>query len=139
MTFENLPQNFRDLPLDDPILRADAVDLFVGHFDRVEGCLALVLLDDEHRCVQPVLIGEMGSVDPEELRVPVTMMLEQLRPPAVVAAIGRDGSALFTDRDRSTHQILVDITRDVGVDLLATYVATENAVRELPDHLRMAS
>ncbi|MFC7492335.1 MULTISPECIES: hypothetical protein [unclassified Knoellia] len=139
MTFDDLPKNFRDLPLDDPILRADVVDLFVGYVDRAEGCLAILLLDDEHRCVQPVLITELGPADPTTLGSPIRVMLDELRPPAVVAALGRQGSPLFTDTDRSCHQVLVEVCREVGVDLVAAYVATEHAVRELPEHLRLAS
>ena len=139
MTFENLPPNLRELPLDDPDLRADAVDLFVTHADRESGCVMLLLLDEGHRVESPVVIGEMGRPTAEHLDLVVSRVVAELRPPALVVAIGRSGSALFTDVDRSCHQVLVDGCRDVGVDLLATYVATTSAVRELPDHLRIAS
>lgn len=139
MTFEDLPKNFRDLSLDDPVLRADAVDLFVGHVDRTDGCFAIVLLDEAHRAVQPVLITEMGEADPPALAGALRGVLSGLRPPAVVAALGRPGSPLFTDTDRACHQVLVDLCRELGVELLGTYVATDNLVRELPDHLRIAS
>lgn len=143
MTFENLPPNFRDLSLDDPVLRADAVDLFVSHADRESGCVVLVLLDEEHRVTQPVVVGDMGSPTPEQLAVVVDQFLGhlvgELRPPALVAALGRPGSPLFTDEDRASHQVLVDGCRELGIDLVATYVVSGGAVRELPDHLRMAS
>jgi len=139
MTFEDLPQDLRDLSLDDPIVRADAVDLFVGHVDRIDGCLAIVLLDDEHRIVQPVLITEMGEADPPMLAGPLRTLLTEVRPPAIVGALGRTGSPLFTDTDRACHQVLVDLCRELGIALLGAYVATDNLVRELPDHLRVAS
>jgi hypothetical protein len=139
MTFEDLPKNLRDLSLDDPVLRADAVDLFVGYFDRADGCLAIVLLDEGHRVVQPVLITELGEADPPSLVAPLRAMLGELRPPAIVGALGRAGSPLFTDNDRACHQVLVDVCRELDVELIGAYVATDNSVRELPDHLRMAS
>lgn len=139
MTFENLPPNLRELALDDPVLRADAVDLFVTHADRESGCAVLLLLDEGHRVDTPVVIGEMGTPTAEQLGLVVDRVVAELRPPALVVAIGRGGSALFTDGDRECHQVLVDGCRDVGVELVATYVATAGAVRELPDHLRIAS
>lgn len=139
MTFEDLPHDLRDLPLDDPDLRADVVDLFVGYVDRLDGCFAIVLLDHDHRIVQPVLITEMGEVDPPALAVPLRALLTTAGPAAVIGALGRTGSALFTDTDRACHQVLVDLCRELEIDLLGAYVATDNLVRELPDHLRMAS
>lgn len=139
MTFEDLPQNFRDLSLDDPVLRADAVDLFVGQADREDGCLAIVLLDEEHRVVQPCVITDMGPADPKTLPRAVRLFLGEVHPPAIVAALGRAGSPLFTDLDRQCHQVLVDVCREAGVDLLGFFVATAAALREMPDHLRAAS
>ncbi|EAP99077.1 hypothetical protein JNB_02875 [Janibacter sp. HTCC2649] len=139
MTFEDLPHDLRDLSLDDPDLRADVVDLFVGYFDRLDGCFAIVLLDDAHRIVQPVLITEMGEADPPALAIPVRALLTEARPQAIIGALGRTGSPLFTDTDRACHQVLVDLCRDLEIELLGAYVATDNLVRELPDHLRMAS
>jgi hypothetical protein len=139
MTFDDLPENFRDLSLDDPVLRGDAVDLFVGHHDRADGCLAIILLDDDHRVLQPVLITEMGVADPGALAEPVRLLLDQTRPPAVVVALGRTGSPLFTDNDRACHQVLVDLCRELRVELVGAYVATDHGVRELPEHLRRAS
>ncbi|MEO7268956.1 MAG: hypothetical protein ABIW49_07105 [Knoellia sp.] len=139
MTFDDLPQDLRHLSLDDPVLRADAIDLFVGYFDRLNGCFAVVLLDHHHRIVQPVLITEIGDADPSALAVPLRLLLTQAMPPAIIGALGRPGSALFTDTDRACHQVLVDLCRELGIDLLGAYVATDNLVRELPDHLRMAS
>ncbi|WP_353950063.1 hypothetical protein V6K52_10450 [Knoellia sp. S7-12] len=139
MTFDDLPKNFRELSVDDPILRADAIDLFVGLHDREEGCFAIVLLDEEHRVAQPVLITEMGDADPAALTAPVRALLTEVRPPAIVSALGRRGSPLFTDTDRACHQLLVDVCRELQIELIGAYVATENLIREMPDHLRMAS
>lgn len=139
MTFENLPPNLRELALDDPVLRADAVDLFVTHADRESGCVVLLILDGEHRIATPVVIAEMGPPTAEQLALVVERVVAELRPPALVVALSRSGSPLFTDTDRECHQTVVDGCRDAAVDLLGTFVATPGAVRELPDHLRLAS
>lgn len=116
MTFENLPPNFRDRALDDPVLRADAVDLFVSHADREAGCLALVFLDEEHRVTTPVVIGEMGTPTTEQVEFVLVKVVADLRPPALVVALGRLGSSLFTDDDRACHQAVVDGCRALGVE-----------------------
>lgn len=139
MTFEDLPKNLRDLSLDDEVLRADVVDLFVGYSDRAEGCFAVLLLDEGHRIVQPVLITQMGQADPAALTTPLRTILTQAHPPAIIGALGRPGSPLFTDTDRACHQALVDICRDLEIDLVGAFIATDELVRELPHHLRMAS
>ncbi|MEO6020257.1 MAG: hypothetical protein ABIP45_08420 [Knoellia sp.] len=139
MTFHDLPDNFRDLPLDDSILRADAVDLFVSYADRDLGCLALIALDEQHRVTAPIVITEMGAGQPDGIRHALRTIGAQLELRGLVAAIGRHGSPLFTDNDRACHQAIVDVCRELGVDLLGTYIALGSGVRELPDHLRMAS
>lgn len=139
MTFHDLPPNLRELPLDDPTLRGDAVDLFVSHGDRESGCLALITLDPDHRVDTPIVIGEMGPAEPDGVAHVLRTLLTQLQPAGVVVAVGRAGSALFTDADRACHQVVVDVSRELEVELLGTYVASASGVRELPDHLRVAS
>ena len=139
MTFDDLPQNFRDLSLDDPVLRSDAIDLFVSLADREAGSFTIVLLDDGHRVLQPVVISELGEAEPAEVVASLRRVLSELDTGGIVAALGRDGSPLFSDRDRTFHQLTVDLCRDLGLDLLGFYLATPATVREMPDHLRMAS
>ncbi|KGN33413.1 hypothetical protein N802_15265 [Knoellia sinensis KCTC 19936] len=140
MTFENLPNNWPDLPLDDPDLRADVVDLVVSYRDRLAGCLALLALDEVHLIMgEPIVIAEMGERGPADVHEVLTALFEHGRPPGLVAALGRPGPPRFTDGDRELHQALVEVCRAQEVELIATYVASESAVRELPDHLRLAS
>jgi hypothetical protein len=139
MTFHDLPPHSRDLPLDDPTLRADLVDLVVSLAAREGGCLALLLLDHDHVCTTPVLVEEMGVPQPEQVRQVLGTVLDPLELPALVVAIGRPGSGLFTDADRACHQAVVEECRARGITLLGTYLASDNAVREMPDHLRRAS
>ena len=139
MTFHDLPPNARDLPLDDPVLRADLVDLVVPLESREAGCLALLLLDEEHLCRVPVVVDEMGAPDPASVRDALERLVVEVPVPALVVAIGRQGSHRLTDADRACHQAVVEVCRDAGVELLGTYLATDCSVEELPDHLRMVS
>ena len=139
MTFHDLPPHSRSLPLDDPTLRADLVDLVVSFEAREGGCLALLLLDDDHVCTTPVLVEEMGVPDASRVNEVLRTILGHLEVPGVVAAIGRPGSGLFTDADRACHQVVVESCRARGTALLGTYLACDNHVREMPDHLRTAS
>lgn len=139
MTFRDLPPHSRHLPLDDPTLRADLVDLVVPLEAREGGCLALLLLDDDHVCTTPVLVDGMGVPDGAGARAVLAAILGGVDVPALVVAVGRPGSPLFTDADRSCHQAAVEVCRDRGTTLLGTYLASDNAVREMPDHLRVAS
>lgn len=139
MTFHDLPPHSRDLPLDDPTLRADLVDLVVSLEAREGGCLALLLLDDDHVCTTPVLVEQMGVPDASQVREVLRTFLGRLAAPAAVVAIGREGSGLFTDADRACHQAVVEECREHGITLLGTYLASDNHVREMPDHLRLAS
>ena len=135
MSFEDLPNNWSDLPLDTPGLAADAVDLVVGHRDRMGGCIGLVLTGADLTMGQPALVNEVDdSVQPEELRP----FLEQLR--AMVAQAegallfvrGRDGSVLLTDADRRWHQLAIDACQVAGVSLVGAFLATPAVVRSFP-------
>jgi hypothetical protein len=139
MTFHDLPPHSRDLPLDDPTLRSDLVDLVVSLAAREGGCLALLLLDDDHVCTTPVLVEEMGVPQRKQVQQVLGRVLDRLELPALVVALGRPGSGLFTDADRACHQAVVEECRSRGITLLGTYLASDNAVREMPDHLRLAS
>ena len=139
MTFHDLPPHSRDLPLDDPTLRSDLVDLVVTLAAREGGCVALLLLDDDHLCTTPVLVEEMGVPDASKVHQVLRTFLGQFDVRAVVVAIGRPGPGLFTDDDRACHQAVVEVCREQDITLLGTYLASDNHVREMPDHLRVAS
>ena len=139
MSFRDLPPNARDLPLDDPVLRADLVDLVVSLESRDAGCLGLLLLDDAYLCRVPVVVDEMGPPDPSAVRDALGRLVVEVPVPALVVAIGRPGSHRLTDADRACHQAVVEVCREEGIELLGTYLASDCSVEELPDHLRMVS
>ncbi|QKE83987.1 hypothetical protein [Arthrobacter sp. NEB 688] len=136
MSFDDLPETWPDLPLDDPLLAADVVDLVVGHTDRVDGCAAFLLLEPDLRLRTPFLVGGTGDHrDPWELRDGLVEALAPLGLGGVVLARGRDGSVLLTDADRTWHEMVLDVCRRVDLPLVAAFVATPSAVRSYPGPL----
>ncbi len=69
MTFEDLPDNWPTLPLTEPQLLADVLDLVVGHHDRVDESFVVLACDSDVRLVQPCVIGpDPGPCDPGTVR-----------------------------------------------------------------------
>ncbi|QNN48541.1 hypothetical protein H9L10_09420 [Phycicoccus endophyticus] len=136
MTFEDLPDTWAAQPLEDPGLAADVVDLLVGHADRLDGCLCLLLLDHDLRLVQPLMVAEVGPErDPWGAREGLLAVLAPLDIGGVLGARGRDGSVLLTDTDRQWHEMLLDVCRHAEVPLLGAYLATPGTVRAFPPPL----
>ncbi|MBM6405170.1 hypothetical protein JQN72_13055 [Phycicoccus sp. CSK15P-2] len=142
MSFDDLPESWSDLPLDDPRLAADVVDLLVGHADRLDGCLCLLLLDDGLRLLQPVLVSEGGQErDPRAAAPGIGAVLDDVAAAggALVFARGRDGSVLLTDTDRVWHEVVLAESRRSGAPLVGAYLATPAAVRSFPAPLGEAA
>lgn len=72
MTFEDLPQNWPELPLTTPGLASDVVDLFLPVRDRVRNSLLLLLCDETDRIVaDPVVINDVPwSASAEQREAP---------------------------------------------------------------------
>ncbi len=135
MSFETLPENWTDLPLDTPGLGAGVADLVLGVADREAGAVALLLTDADGRFVQPCVLGGVpADADPQAL-VPllaeVTSVLREARG-GLVLVRGRDGSVLVTDADRRWHEAVLAACRRSGVRLDGAYLATPAAVRPFP-------
>ncbi|MGG5260403.1 hypothetical protein [Phycicoccus avicenniae] len=139
MSFEDLPPHWPDLPLDDPLLAADVVDLFVSYADRVQGCAAFLFLDDRSCLGQPAVMGEIPEdADPWALRDTFVAVFGGLGFGGLVFARGRDGSVLLTDDDRRWHEMVLDVCRRAGLPLVGAFVATPAAVRPYPAPLSAA-
>ena len=138
MSFDDLPENWSDLPLDDPGLAADVADLVVGHADREGGCVALVLTHADRRMSQPCVVNDVDdTVEPAEFGP----FLEQLSRMVaetgggVLFVRGRPGSVPLTDADRRWHDMAVHACRAGGAPLLGAYPATPATVRSFPEPL----
>src|SRR5215204_2378005 len=59
MTFEDLPQNVKDIPLTDRRLAADVIDLLISEEDRAGGCVGLMVCDEEHRGILPIVLSDV--------------------------------------------------------------------------------
>lgn len=57
MTFENLPPHWQTLPIDDPTIMDDVVDLVTQHSDRLQRSLMVLLCDETGRLLQPISIN----------------------------------------------------------------------------------
>ena len=139
MSFDDLPQNWSDLPLDTPGLAADVADLFIGERDRDAGCVAFLLAGPDLRMTQPVLVNDVAlDADPGL----VAPFLAQLGPElslslgGLVFVRGRPGSVLLSDADRRWHEVVLDSCRESGVRVLGAFLATPSVVRSFPEPLR---
>ncbi|WP_235735097.1 hypothetical protein [Nocardioides alcanivorans] len=130
MTFQDLPQDWSDHSLTRDLL-PDVVDLFVGEAERLEGCLALLLLDSDRRLVQPIVISEMGDDAPSEdvstFFAHLVAMIED-EDAHVVAARGRLGPAKPSEHDAEWGAFL---RLHLGRRLAGLFLATPDSVVEL--------
>lgn len=136
MTYEQLPPDWPTRPLTDPDLAADVVDLVVRESDRATGCLSILLCDDTHRMIQPISITDLGLVAPDrgEYGRPFDLIVGQFaeRLGGVVVAIGRPRGHEPDDEARAWHEAAIAGCREHAVPLLGTYLATVDAVVEMP-------
>jgi hypothetical protein len=68
MSFDDLPDGWKERPLTDPQLVADVLDLIVSEADRRAGGLAVLLCDEQARLMQPGIISELDHDSPEAER-----------------------------------------------------------------------
>ncbi len=142
MSFEDLPRNVRDLPLNDPRLAGDVIDLIVTEESRHYGSLGIMICDAEDRGVQPILFSDKDErVDLDG----VTQLLLLVLPLAagvggsVLLGRGRPRGLNPDDADRAWHQRAIDLCREHGVRLLGFHVATRDGVFTMPEPLTAAS
>lgn len=135
MSFDDLPDQWSDLPLDTPGLGADVADLFVGTAARAAGAVAVLLTDDERRLLQPVVIDDVpDDADPTAMVPLLDGLAGMLRETGggLVFVRGRAGSVLLTDADRRWHEVVLSACRRGEVRLDGAYLATPATVRPFP-------
>ena len=142
MTFEDLPKDVRNIPLTDRRIAADVIDLLIGDGDRSDGCVALMVCDEEHRGILPIVLSDV----PHDADLSALVSLLDLLLPLVVErggsllmGRGRPGCGVPTDVDRAWHQRTIESCRAHGVRLLGFHVATRDGVTALPEPLTAAS
>lgn len=88
MRFEELPENWTTLPLDDAPLAAGVIDLVVGHRDRQANTLLLLPCDEYDIALpSPILLGESDWLMPSPERREAMSMLSQIPAPGFVVAL----------------------------------------------------
>jgi hypothetical protein len=136
MTFTDLPANWLKLPLTDPNLAADVVDLYVSQGDRRRGVLSALLCDAEARFVAAIdldLPEEGPLTSPKACAKALAPLIPalQLRPDgALLLALGRPRPNPASDHDWT--KAALETCRAASIRLLAFYIAT-------PGHLHRAT
>jgi hypothetical protein len=146
MSYHDLPEDIRSVPLTEAAVQADVIDLIVGIEERHRGALGVMVCDDLDRGIQPMVIADL----PTEIGVssttsrggpggqPLEEALELLLPMvgreggSVLLARGRTGVLVPSDDDRAWHQAAIDACTRHRVRLLAFYLATPSGVQALP-------
>jgi hypothetical protein len=135
MSYHDLPEDIRSVPLDEASIQADVVDLMLGIGERRSGALGIMVCDSLDRGVQPLVLGDIPEDAPPE---PVEKLLDLLLPTiaeeggSVLVSRGRRLSLVPNDVDRAWHQAAIDACAKHAVRLLGFYLATPTGVRELP-------
>ncbi len=137
MSFDDLPDDWQSRPLTDSRLAADVVDLFVRDDDRRAGAVAVLLCDDEHRLLQPVVVTMDSDPVPLADKHLVVQRFTDLvghGPGAsLVLAVARPKGSFVTDSDREWHEAAIRGCREAGVELIGLYVVTRHTIREVVD------
>jgi hypothetical protein len=142
MTFEDLPQDLRSVPLTDDTVQADLIDLMLGIEDRRCGALGLMLCDDGDRGIQPIVLSDLPD---DAATADLIRLLDLLLPMvaeaggAILVGKGRRRGLLPTDGDRAWHQATIETCARHQVRLLGFYLASPDGVEALPEPLNAAS
>jgi hypothetical protein len=107
MTYQDLPDDIRTIPLTDPAVQADVVDLMVGIDERRGGAVGLMVCDDGDRGIQPIVVTDLpeGAAE-DELRRLLDLVLPVVGElgGALLVGRGRRRGLLPTELDRRWHQ-----------------------------------
>ena len=134
MTFKDLPRNWIELPLTDPTLAADVVDLYVTEGDRRSGVFSALLCDEKSRFIASIQLDLPDYADDpptdtcEEVLDPVIPAL-QLRPDgALLLALGRPGPTTLLPLDHEWAKAATHLCHLADIRLLAFCIATPGQV-----------
>lgn len=88
MRFEDLPENWTQLPLDDAPLAAGVIDLVVGGADRCRDSLLLLPCDEyDVGLPAPILVGDTDWQQSAAKRRDAMSVLSQIPAPGFVVAV----------------------------------------------------
>jgi len=138
MTFQDLPADWPSMPLTDPRITDDVLDLVVSGRDRDQGALIVLMCDPADRLVQPCAVsdvnGPRSGLSQFEIIDPIARALRDIEPEgSLLVAIARGRGLAITDDDRGWHQGAIDACRDSRVRLLGVHVVTNAGSVRLSD------
>ena len=142
MTFRDLPRDIKSIPLTDPALATDVIDLILGEEARAGGAIAFMLCDHQDRGLQPVVLTDVpDDADAEGMQ----QLLDHLLPivaeaeGSVLIGRGRRRGLTPTDADRAWHQLAITACTAHGVRLLGYFLASADGIAAMPEPLTAAS
>jgi hypothetical protein len=136
MTFSDLPANWLTRPLTDPVLAANAVDLFVTEAERRQGVLAALICDRRARFRTSILLDlprDAPLASPKSCiraLAPLIPVLESRPDGALILALGRPRPDPPSDDDWT--QAAIQTCRSASIRLLAFYLATPTDLHAVP-------
>ena len=117
MSFEDLPPNAKDLPLTDRRLAADVIDLIIAERDRAAGCFGVMVCDEHHRGLQPIVVNQVpDDAEAADLASFLDLLLPLVSQNggSIIVGRGRPEGRRPRDRDREWHQQAIDSCRTVS-------------------------
>jgi hypothetical protein len=136
MTFSDLPTNWLTRPLTDPVLAANAVDLFVTEGERRRGVLAALICDRRARFRTSILLDlprDAPLASPKSCiraLAPLVPVLEGRPDGALILALGRPKPDPPSDDDWT--QAAIHTCRTASIRLLAFYLVTPTELHAVP-------
>jgi hypothetical protein len=125
MSFEDLPADWPDHPVDHPAFCADILDLFVSERSRQRGCLFLLVCDAQHRAVQPIEILDIEIAPPADTVALLKQMvptLQEFPGCTLLTAIARPGRLKVFWCDAAWRDCIVAAFD--GIPLLGVHLVT---------------
>lgn len=126
MSFENLPTDWPTRSLSDPTLAADVVDLTLNSADRRRTSVGLLLCDDRHRLLQPMVINDIGHCSAAEQRhlfQTVCNAMPGIGASSLVVTLARPVGTALTATDRAWLESAREVCASRKVSLIGTFLA----------------
>jgi hypothetical protein len=140
VSFDDLPEGWKQRPLTDPRLVADVLDLIVSDADRCAGGLAVLLCDEQARLLQPGIISELDydSSEAERSRM-LGVFMTNMAPyfeSALFALARADGLSITADDQRWARAVQRACSGEVR--LLGFHLVTRDGSRLVPGTITAA-
>ena len=144
MGFTDLPEDWADRPLTDPRLVDDVLDLVVSDRDRHDGALGVLVCDEEHRLIMPIVIGELGEMRSEAdrhtglhnlVRAITTQATTEVGRPGIHLAIARRIGLSITSEDIRWRDA-AEAACGSALTLLGVHIVTTEGSRPVPAQWR---